>query len=60
MHKVYFQNKDSVDGLIQRIEDYIEKNGGSLVTATRNNTDNTRFNRTKNSRKRKWEEKQTN
>ena len=32
--------------------------GGRLVTATRNNTDNTRINRTEITRKQKWEEKQ--
>ena len=36
----------SVGGLIQRLEDYIEKHGEGLLTATRNNTDNTRTNGT--------------
>ena len=47
-----------VDTSIQRLEDYTEKRGGKLITATRNNTDNTRTNRTTITRKQKWEEKQ--
>ena len=51
--------KDSVDTTIQWLEDYIEKQeGGRLITVTRNNTDNTRNNRTEITRKHKWEEKQ--
>ena len=38
--------EDSVDASIQRLEDYIQKRGGRLITATGNNTDNTRTNRT--------------
>ena len=34
--------EDSVDASIQRLEDYIEKMIGRLITATGNNTDNTR------------------
>ena len=37
--------KDSVDTSIQRFEDDTEKNGGRLITATRNNTDDTRISR---------------
>ncbi len=48
----------SIDALIQRLEDYIEKRRGRLITATKNNTDNTRNNRTEITRKQKWEEKQ--
>ena len=33
--------EDSVDALIQRLEDYIEKHERGLITATRNDTDNT-------------------
>ena len=33
--------EDSVDTSIQRLEDYIEKHERTLITATRNNTDNT-------------------
>ena len=48
--------EDSVDASIQRLEDYIEKHGG-LITATRNDTDNTKTNRMTITRKQKWEEK---
>ena len=48
--------EDSVDASIQRFEDYIEKNRERLITATRNNTDNVRINRTKITRKWKWED----
>ena len=47
---------DSVDISIQRLEDYIQKRRGKLITATRNNTDNSGPNRTKMTRKQKWEE----
>ena len=50
--------QDNVDTAIQRLEDYIEKHGGKLTTATREDTDNTSINRTKITRKQKWEEKQ--
>ena len=50
--------KDSVDALVHRLEDFIEKRRGRLTTATRNNTDNTRNNRTEITRKEKWKEKQ--
>ena len=40
------------------IEDNIKKRKGTTITATRNNTDNTNINRTKITRKQKWEEKQ--
>ena len=49
---------DNVDTSIQWLKDYVKKCGGRLITATRNNTDNTRINRTKISRKQKWEAKQ--
>ena len=32
---------DSIDASIQRLEDYIEKHEGGLITTIRNNTDNT-------------------
>ena len=48
--------QDSVDASVQRIEDYIKNCGGRLVTATRNNTDNTSINRTKITWKQKREE----
>ena len=50
--------EDSVDTSIQRVEDYIQKRGGRQITATSNNTDNTRTNKTTITRKQKWEEKQ--
>ena len=49
---------DSVNVLIQRLEDYIEKYGKGLITATRKDTDNKKTNRTTITRKQKWEEKQ--
>ena len=50
--------EDSVDASIQRLEDYIEKHERGLITAIRNNTDNTIDDRMTTSRKQKWEEKQ--
>ena len=52
--------EDSVDTSIQRIEDYIEKHERGLITAIRNNTDDTIDNRMTKTRKQKWEEKQLN
>ena len=37
--------EDSVDVSIQRLEDYIEKHEGGLITAIKNDTDNTNTNR---------------
>ena len=37
--------EDSVDASIQRLEDYIQKHDGGLITAIRNDTDNTLDNR---------------
>ena len=51
-------NEDSVDASIQWLEEYLEKYGGGLITATRNNIDNTLANRMTITRKQKWEEKQ--
>ena len=48
-------NEDSVDASIQRLEDYIEKHEGGLITAIRNDTDNTIDDRMKTTRKQKWE-----
>ena len=36
--------EDSVDASIQRLEDYTEKHEGGLITATRNDTNNTKGN----------------
>ena len=49
--------KYSVDASIQRLNDYIEKCRERLITATRNNTDNTKPNRTEITRKQKNEKK---
>ena len=50
--------KDSVVTSIQRIEDYIEKHERGLITAIRNNTNNTIDNRMIITWKQKWEGKQ--
>ena len=50
--------EDSVDASIQRLKDYIQKHDGGLVTATRNDTENTMNNRMTITRKQKWEGKQ--
>ena len=47
--------KDSVDASIQRLEDYIQKHDGELITTIRNDTDNTMDNRMTITRKQKWE-----
>ena len=52
--------KDSVDTSIQRLEFYIQKRGGRLITATGNNTNDTTTGGTTITRKQKWEEKQLN
>ena len=49
---------DSVDTSIQQLEDYIQKHEGGLITATRNDTDNTMDDRMTITRKQKWEGKQ--
>ena len=53
----YVNIKDSVHASIKRLEYYTEKRGENLVTAIRNNTDNTRNNRTTITRKRKKKKK---
>ena len=45
--------QDSVDASMQRLEDYMKKRRGKLITATRNNTDNTNINRIKMTGKQK-------
>ena len=50
--------EDSVNALIQWLEEYIEKHEGGSITAIRNDTDNTMANRMTVTRKQKWEEKQ--
>ena len=39
--------EDSVDASMQRLEDYITKSGGKLITANRNNADKTSIKRKK-------------
>ena len=50
--------EDSVDASIQRLKDYIQKHEGGLITATRNETENTMNDRMIITRKQKWEGKQ--
>ena len=50
--------EDSVDASVQRLEDYIKKHERRLITATRNNTDNTMDKRMTTTRKQIWEKKQ--
>ena len=50
--------EDSVDASIQRLEDYIKKHEGGLITAIRNDTVNTMDNRMTITTKQKWKEKQ--
>ena len=49
---------ECVDETIQRLEDYIEKHEGGLITAIKNDTDNTMDNRMAINRKKKLKEKQ--
>ena len=51
-------NTWAVHASIQRLEDYIQKRDRGLITATRNDTDNTMDNRMTITRKQKWEGKQ--
>ena len=50
--------EDNVDASIQRLEDYIEKHDGGLITSIKNDTDNTMTNGMTITRKQKWEGKQ--
>ena len=50
--------EDSVDASIQRLKDYIQNHEGGLITATRNETENTMNNTMTITRKQKWEGKQ--
>ena len=43
---------------MQRLEDYIKKYEGGLITVAKNDTDHTVTNRMTITRKQKWEEKQ--
>ena len=51
--------KDSIDASIQQFEDYIEKHDRGLITAIRNDTDNTIGDRVTITRKQKWGKKTT-
>ena len=48
----------NADASIQRLEDYIEKHKRGLITAIRNDADNTIDDRMTITRKQQWEEKQ--
>ena len=50
--------EDNVDASIQWLEDYIVKHEWGLITAIRNDSDNTMDNRMTITRKQRWEEKQ--
>ena len=50
--------EDSVYASIQRLEDYIQKHDGGLITAIRKDNDNTMDNRMTITRKQKWDGKQ--
>ena len=50
--------KTNVDALIRRLEDYMQKHDGGLITVIRNDTDNTMDNRMTITRKQKWKGKQ--
>ena len=56
--KGYTSNEECADALIQRIEDYMEKFGGRLITATRNKTNDTMISRAILTRKQKSDERQ--
>ena len=47
--------EDSVDASIRRLEVYIEKHVGGLITVIGNDTENTMDNRMTTTRKQKWE-----
>ena len=48
--------EDRLAGSIQQLEDDLKKCRGRLITVTRNNADNITINRTKITKKQKWEE----
>ena len=48
--------EDSVDASIQRLKDYIQKHEGRLITANRNETENTMNNRMTITRKKNGKE----
>ena len=56
--KVLARIEDSVDTSLLRLKDYIQTRGRRLITATSNNTIDTRTSGTTITRKQKWKEKQ--
>ena len=48
--------KVTADASVQRLEDYIEKHEGGLITTIRNDTNNTIDKRITTTRKQKWRE----
>ena len=50
--------ENCVDASIQRLKEYIHKRGGKLITAIKNNTDNTIIKKIEINSKEKWEWKQ--
>ena len=49
--------EDSVDASMQQLEDYVENYEGGLITAIKNDTQNSMTTRMAITRKQKWEEK---
>ena len=47
--------EDSFEASIRLLEDYIEKFEGGMITAIKNDTDSTMYNRMTITRKQKWE-----
>ena len=50
--------EDIIDASLQQLKNYIEKHEGGQITASSNDTDNTKTKRITITRKQKWEEKQ--
>ena len=55
--KGHASTEDSIDASIQRLDDYLEKHEGGLITTIRNDTDSTMDIRITITTKQKWEEK---
>ena len=54
-YKGFASNKDNVDALMQRLQDYKEKHEGGMITVIRNDTGNTMDKRMIIPWKQKWE-----
>ena len=52
------RKKDDLPASLQRLDDYIQKHDGGLITAIRNDTDNTMDKRMTITRKQRWKRKQ--